>query len=229
MGGPRWTPERKDALINTIKEAHGEVTLGQIAEWYGACSKTVKSIMQEYGLTSRTPQSVGKRRGGIPKNRVLVAMTCRKCGDLLSAKHYLLGPDGYWDSACNICRNAASKKSKIKHGNKGNIWTSKMQDASIPTAVNHGARWTQDDDKHLIDNKESPILEQAIALGRTWKSVISRRELLGITKANKTQKDFWVISLPEEMQALKAHYARLGVPPEQWDWDDDEVASKKGK
>lgn len=109
--------------------------------------------------------AIGKRK--------LLAKSCKRCGGLKQAREFSRVSRVYFNSYCNLCKNALSSPGVRAH-----------QQAAHNAAVLHGQPWTNQDIKSLAEMAQRGLsgAQMAHALNRTVYSVY--------TMKNKLNKEF---------------------------------------
>lgn len=120
-------------------------------------------------------------------------VACEHCGDVLTnnlpanaSRRYHPAckvPGLQWVMRTGRVRRwgAMSEAQREAIRDRGNAYQVDAQDASVPVAVNRGARWSADEDAYLLERFDlDTTATLAQALGRTYRSVIARRHTLRV-------------------------------------------------
>ena len=166
--GPMWTEEEIALVRSTPHLTHHEV-----AKRLGKRPSTVRGLRQRLGrregirfdiYDSKNPHHVGSRR--------LLAKTCPKCGLLLEANWYVNRKTGSrtWFSSCTRCTPRSDVESKVPtevRKSQNQASQQKLQNLSLPHAINTGEPYTEADHKVLAD-PDLTVIEKALKIGRTY-------------------------------------------------------------
>ncbi|AWY06153.1 DNA binding protein [Gordonia phage Suzy] len=220
-GRSAWQEDEDRFLEENCKLA----TIPQMAKFLGRTVPSVTGRMKKLGL-SGGPRGVNKDPFRMPSGAILIARTCLKCGLFLPENWFHVSHKIHRDQYCKSCRNGIGKsrdrKEYTRIGNEKekakNVVTSKM-------ATRVGISWEEEEDSYLRENyKEKGDFQLAIEMGRTMKAITHRRHVLGLSKNRirytDPRNEMWVIHFPNAMKALREEFKKLGIPEEEWDWND---------
>ncbi len=95
-----------------------------------------------------------------------------------------------------------------------------------------GEPYSGEDDSHVRDVSKS-LIQVAVEIGRTYSSVATRAQQLGINRRpNPDQHKHWVVLIHRSSVEAALEMERQGlidsrgVPTEdQWDWNDEQVSA----
>lgn len=207
-----WAEEDLAALKELVRD---KCTGPQIAAYLG---RTYGSVHQQVFRMKQAGEQFDSysRRGMrlvpfyMPKGAILVARTCRDCGELRDGRLY---PRANSTGCCYICRRG-------KPGNH-NVIRAAKQEITLAQASNSHQPYTDDEIEEISDPERSP-LELALKLHRTYQAICGVRERLRLI--DKPQREYrkhrnsrWIIHFPNAAKALQEHFIRLGVPDDGWD------------
>lgn len=112
---------------------------------------------------------------------LLVAKTCLQCHRLVEGGRFRIS-NGRRASRCRECMAAndrANAEFKVRRAAAMRERAQRAAEETRPTAERHGARWTTEDERVLLDGSLS-VTEKARTLGRTY-----RATLIGISEARQ--------------------------------------------
>ncbi|QNJ55367.1 hypothetical protein SEA_LITTLEFELLA_56 [Gordonia phage LittleFella] len=213
-----------EMVRNAISEMWTTASAPQIAKYIGVSEATVRGQvvrMKREGTLPERAANYQSSPGTIGKNCILIAKSCPKCGLILDAVFFQKMKSGFYSTCCNTCR---SRHFGSRNASEGNDWKKAMQKATLPMAVNNGKPWSDDPNEDEILRSDKTIFEKALVLGRTYAATAQEMRVRGYSRKRINDKERfdsrWIIRFPEAMKVLQEEFRKLGVPEEEFMWND---------
>ena len=84
------------------------------------------------------------------------------------------------------------------------------------------------EDIEKIRGSDKSVLEMAFLVKRSYSAVLSQRMKKGFARKAPSRDDFrWAIHFPEAQVAVREEFKKLGVPEEEWMWNDEDLEKEK--
>ncbi len=234
----KWPKWREDEIA-ALEEMATTCTIEQVAKYLDRSPSGVKVF------ASKRKISFGgsKNSGGNHKNpfsctrprSILIARTCFNCGEMRD-EEFFQKQNNHWHSKCNVCKKIEKRKrtekeraERAKEGvavtqqraRKSRLVFEALQAKTLPYATRSRFPYSSKDIEILEDSSIS-TLSAAIILKRSWAGVSGWRGRNGVIvrPAQNPARSKWAALFPEEIILVQEEFRKLGIPEEEWMWND---------